>query len=327
MNRWIWISAVAVLVIVVTVVAFWMLNSDTSRETVEVTRGDVEVTIESVGTVGMRDSVQLTSPASTEVEVVSVITGDEVREGDVLVQLEREPFDDAVEAAEEALAQAETALSVLDAGEPPDTAGEIAERVAAQHEVEQAQEALDRAETARSQSLVLAPFDGTVIHVATTEGSPVAQGGELIQLAQLQEFELVVNIDEVDLPLINVGADARIVLEAFPDRVIESQIYSIARRAEIVGGTTVFPAIIRFRGEDDLLILPGMNAEVEITADVRPDVLLLPEGSFQSVGRRTFVDVIVDGEIEQREIRSGIRSGGMVEIADGLEEGDEVALP
>jgi multidrug efflux pump subunit AcrA (membrane-fusion protein) len=84
---------------------------------------------------------------------------------------------------------------------------------------------------------------------------------------------------------------------------------------------------VRFQGEDNLLILPGMNAEVEITADVREDVLLLPEGSFQTVGRRTYVNVLVNGDVQQREIRTGIRSGGMVEVADGLNEGDEVVLP
>jgi RND family efflux transporter MFP subunit len=328
MSRLVWIAAGTVLVLIVVAVALiiWF-TTDTREDTVEVTRGNVDVTIESVGTVALRDSVQLTSPATTEVEIVSVIPGDEVQEGDVLMQLDREPFDEAVRSAREALEQAETNLSLIEQGEQPTTAEGIAERVAAQQQVEAAEEALEDAEELRAESLVLAPFAGTVIHIAVDEGDPVSEGSELIQVAEMQQFELSVNIDEVDLPLISVGADASIVLEAFPDRVIESEIYSIARRAEIIGGTTVFPAQVRFDGEDDLLILPGMNAEVEITAEVRRDVLLLPEGSFQTVGRRTFVEVLENGEIEEREIRTGIRSGGMVEIADGLNEGDEVVLP
>jgi RND family efflux transporter MFP subunit len=328
MSRLVWIAAGTVLVLIAVAVALiiWF-TTDTREDTVEVTRGNVDVTIESVGTVALRDSVQLTSPATTEVEIVSVIPGDEVQEGDVLMQLDREPFDEAVRSAREALEQAETNLSLLEQGEQPTTAEGIAERVAAQQQVEAAAEALEDAEELRAESLVLAPFAGTVIHIAVDEGDPVSEGSELIQVAEMQQFELSVNIDEVDLPLISVGADASIVLEAFPDRVIESEIYSIARRAEIIGGTTVFPAQVRFDGEDDLLILPGMNAEVEITAEVRRDVLLLPEGSFQTVGRRTFVEVLENGEIEEREIRTGIRSGGMVEIADGLNEGDEVVLP
>jgi RND family efflux transporter MFP subunit len=328
MSRVVWIAAVAFIVLIALGFGTYLVARDTSPgETVEVSRGSIGVTIESVGTVELQDSVQITSPATTAVETVSVIPGDEVQEGDVLLQLDREPFDAAIEAAEEALTLAETNLSVLDQDEQPTTAAQIAERIAAQQQVEEAESELERAESARAESLVLAPFDGTVIHVAVREAEQVGQGSELVQIAELQEFELIVNIDEVDLPLISIGAETQIVLEAFPDRVIESDIYSIARRAETVGGTTVFPARVRFQAEDDLLILPGMNAEVEITADVREDVLLLPEGSFQTVGRRTYVNVLVNGDVQQREIRTGIRSGGMVEVADGLDEGDEVVLP
>jgi RND family efflux transporter MFP subunit len=329
MSKWIWIGLSAgLIVIAIIVVAVVTIGTDSDEETVTVVRGDVDVTIESVGTVSMRDATQLTSPATTTVNLVSVIPGDEVREGDVLVELEREPFDDAVRAAEDALAEAETNLTLLEEqDDQPATAESIALRVQAQQQVDQAEESLQQAEEARSNSLVLAPFDGTVIHVAINENDPVSQGSELVQVAELRDFELIVNIDEVDLPLINVGAETRIVLEAYPDTVIESDVYAIARRAEIVGGTTVFPAQVRFEGHDELLILPGMNAEVEITAEVRRNVLVLPEGSFQTVGRRTFVNVREDGEIVEREIRTGIRSGGVVEIADGLNEGDEVVLP
>ncbi len=329
MNKWFWIAlAAGIVVLVAIIVTIVVLRTDSQDDTVTVTRGDVDVTIESVGTVSMRDATQLIAPATTTVELISVIPGDEVREGDVLIELDREPFDEAVEDAENALEEAEANLSLLnEQTDEPTTAESIAQRVQAQQIVDEAEGALADAEQALSESLVLAPTDGTVIHVAIDEGDPVPQGTDLIQLAELRQFELIVNIDEVDLPLINVGAETRIILEAFPETTIESEIYSIARRAEMVGGTTVFPAQVRFDAEGDLLILPGMNAEVEITAEVRRDVLVLPEGSFQTVGRRTFVDVLEDGDVVEREIRTGIRSGGMVEIADGLNEGDEVVLP
>lgn len=329
MNRRLWIAiGVALTVVVVVTATVLLLQSDRQEETVAVTRDNLDVTIESVGTVAMRDATVLTSPATTAVDLISVIPGDEVRDGDVLMQLNRTPFDAAVEAAEEALVEAEVNLSLFDEqDDQPATAESIAQRIQAQQLVDDAEAALADAEQARSESLVLAPFDGTVIHVAIDEGDPVSQGSELIQIAELKEFELIVNVDEVDLPLIMVGAETRIVLEAFPETMIESEIYSIARRAEIVGGTTVFPTRIRFQAEDGLLILPGMNAEVEITAEVRQSVLVLPEGSIQTVGRRTFVNVLHNGEVVEREIRTGIRTGGLVEIADGLNEGDEVVLP
>src|SRR5699024_8390683 len=112
----------------------------------------------------------------------------------------------------------------------------------AQQEVTAAEEAMNQAEQSREQQMVLEPFDGTIISVDVEEEQPVSNNTSLIDLARFQDYELILEIDEIDLPLIEEGAEATIVLEAYPDRVIESEIDSIARRAETVGGTTLFPA-------------------------------------------------------------------------------------
>lgn len=324
--RWVAI-AIAVLLVVGIAVTWYLLRDDSYGETVEVTRGDIEATIETVGTVELRDQTVLTAPVSTRVDVRPAEPGDQVQEGDVLLTLDREPFRAAIEEAESRLYEAETTLASLQAGESPDSASELAERVNAQQRVEAARTALEQAEENLAESMVLAPFQGMVVAIAVEEGDPVGENDELVQIARMEAFELTLQIDEVDLPLISTGADVTVVLEAYPDREIESEIHSIARRAETSGGTTVFPATILFPAQEDMMILPGMNAEVEVTTEVRENVLLLPDGSFQTVGRRTFVEVVEDGEVVEREIRTGVRSEGMVEIADGLEEGDRVVLP
>jgi RND family efflux transporter MFP subunit len=328
MSRTRWIAAgLVVLIVFAAVIVLINVRDSTIGDTVEVTRGDIEVTVETVGRVEVRDQVTLRSPLPAFVNVVAVSPGDEVIEGDVLVQLDRAPFEEAIEEAEELLIRAETNLALIEAEGRASDASSLVERIAAQQQVREAEAQLTRAEAALGDSLVIAPIDGTIISVAVDEGDDVVRNAELIQIAGLREFQLVLDIDEVDLPLISRGADVRVVLEAYRDQVIESEIYSIARQAQMVGGTTVFPATVRFQAQEGLIILPGMNAEVEITTAVRQDVLLLPEGSFQTVGRRTFVDVVVNGDVERREIRTGVRSEGMVEIADGLDENDRVVIP
>lgn len=326
MNRR-YLILVVIIIASAAAVAIWLLTrSGGVGETVTVERGDIDVTIEAVGRVEVLDDVLLLSPLTTTAEIVAVETGDQVSEGDVLVKLDQTPFLENVEAARAALFEAETNLTLLDS-DVGSGAQALAERVEAQRRVREAEARLDQAEMSIAQSLILAPHDATVLAVNVRDGQDVGQNTELAQIARLEEFEVTLNIDEVDLPLVDRGAEARLVLEAFPEHEIESEIDAIALRGELVGGTTVFSATVRFAAQDDLLILPGMNAEVEITTDVREDVLLLPERALQTVGRRTFVDVAVDGEVERREIRTGVRSDGRVEIASGLNEGDEVVIP
>ena len=72
--------------------------------------------------------------------------------------------------------------------------------------------------------------------------------------------------------------------------------------------------------------LPGMNANVTIKAAVRQNVLLIPERALQTVGSRTFVTIITPDSRQEREIQIGLRSGGKVEVASGLVEGNKIVL-
>jgi multidrug efflux pump subunit AcrA (membrane-fusion protein) len=137
---------------------------------------------------------------------------------------------------------------------------------------------------------------------------------------------LVADVDELDLPNVGVGAVVRFRLDAFPATEIEGRVVSTAPQARQQGGATVFPTTIEFDAPDDLDIRPGMNADATIVTAERAGVLIIPERALTTVGERVFVDVLVDGDVEEREVTLGYRGGGQVEVVDGLAEGDEVLL-
>jgi multidrug efflux pump subunit AcrA (membrane-fusion protein) len=104
MSRNLWVIAgAAVLLGVIFVVAIVAFRNGTVGETVEVSRGDIEATVETVGRVEVRDRISLRAPLTTTVEIVAVVPGDDVMEGDVLVQLNTLPFEQALDEAELAL--------------------------------------------------------------------------------------------------------------------------------------------------------------------------------------------------------------------------------
>ncbi|HET7037344.1 MAG TPA: hypothetical protein VFI42_16785, partial [Thermomicrobiaceae bacterium] len=59
---------------------------------------------------------------------------------------------------------------------------------------------------------------------------------------------------------------------------------------------------------------------------IRQNVLLIPQQALRTVGERTFVMLVKNGHHEEREIQVGLSSGGQVEVASGLSEGDRVVL-
>jgi multidrug efflux pump subunit AcrA (membrane-fusion protein) len=69
-----------------------------------------------------------------------------------------------------------------------------------------------------------------------------------------------------------------------------------------------------------------MTVDVRIITNARDNILILPSGAIRRAGERQYVAVRRGGEDVEVEVRTGARSGGEVEIADGLAEGDTVVL-
>jgi multidrug efflux pump subunit AcrA (membrane-fusion protein) len=65
----------------------------------------------------------------------------------------------------------------------------------------------------------------------------------------------------------------------------------------------------------------GMLARVQVTLQIKPDVLMVPNGAVRTVGKRKFVEYL-DGEIKRsRNVETGITTDAETEIVSGVQEG------
>lgn len=326
-TRRIILVAVAVLLVAAAVTAALLATRPAPR-TVTVERGALEATVETVGRLVPHSPVTIRSQVSGQVKLVAVSVGDAVQTGDIVTELDPQPFEDAVRRAEEQVTAAEAALNLAEQQSGPNaTPEQLANRLNAEQQLRNAQRALDEARAALDSTLILAPSDGTVLQVQTAAGAPIGPGNEVAQIADLADLDLQVDLDEIDLPHVPLDAPVTFTLDAYPGQEIEGRLERISPVAETSGGTTTFRGTVRFTLPEGLIARPGMNADVSIKTAVLSDVLLIPESALRTVGRRTFVTVLADGEEQEREIRIGLRSGGMVEVASGLTEGERVVIP
>ncbi|HVX30404.1 MAG TPA: efflux RND transporter periplasmic adaptor subunit [Nitrolancea sp.] len=320
------VAAIILLIIVIVAIYFFVARGSNTR-TATVTRGSLEATIETVGQLQPQNPIAVHSTLNGTVKLVAVSPGDSVKAGDVLVQLDRQPYDDAVQAAQKELENAESTLNLaqLQAGNNPSDEQRATVLRAAQN-VDAAHQELQRAEDKIAATLILAPSDGTIVDVKTAAGTPVGQGSVVVDMANLNDLSLSVDIDEIDVPHISNGMSVTFRLDAYPGTEIKGTLTDVSPIATSSGGTTTFPATVRFTPPDDLVLRPGMNANVSIQTAVRQNVLLIPQSAIRTVGKRTFVTVVHDGEQTEKEIQIGLSSGGQVEVASGLNEGDRVVL-
>lgn len=321
------VAAIIIVLLVIVLIAYFVVGRGSSARTATVTRGSLEATIETVGQLEATNPIAVHSTLNDTVTLVAVSPGDSVKAGDVLVQLDRNPYDDAVQSAQKALENAESTLNLaqLQAGDNPNDEQRAAVLRAAQN-LDAAHQELQRAEEQIAKTLILAPSDGTIVDVKTAAGTPIGQGSVAVDMANLNDLSLSVDIDEIDIPHVNSGMTATFRLDAYPGTEIKGTLTDVSPIAKTSGGTTTFPATVSFTAPDGLTLRPGMNANVSVQTAVRSNVLLIPQSALRTVGKRTFVTVVHDGKQSEKEIQIGLSSGGQVEVASGLNEGDRVVV-
>src|SRR5215472_361365 len=149
----------------------------------------------------------------------------------------------------------------------------------AQAVVEQKQAALDQAELDLDRTVLRAPIDGIIIKRDVNPGQTVAVSLEaktLFTIANdLREMEVHGKIDEADVGQLKTGQAAQFTVDAYPDRVFSGKVTQIRKSPEVVQNVVTYTAIIS-APNPDLLLLPGMTAQLRITVSDTEDVLKIP---------------------------------------------------
>jgi len=162
--------------------------------------------------------------------------------------------DDVIAGAYAQLAQARAQLNRLEEG------AKDAQIQAARAQVKQAETALYLAQLQLDKATVHAPVDGIVSQVHTAEGAMLAPGAPVLTLRS-EDVEVTISVEENRMEEIEIGPEARIQVEAYPDRVFPGKVIRIA--SELNPATRTVAVTIR-PTEDDGDLLPGMFATVEL---------------------------------------------------------------
>jgi HlyD family secretion protein len=145
--------------------------------------------------------------------------------------------------------------------------------------VEQRQAAVDQAEFDLDRTVLRAPIDGTIIKRDVNPGQTVAVSLEartLFTIANdLHEMEVHGTIDEADIGQLKIGQKAEFTVDAFPDRVFTGQVLQIRKAPEVVQNVVTYTAILS-APNPDLLLLPGMTAELRIVVSDSLGILKIP---------------------------------------------------
>ena len=286
---------------------------------------DLETLVEAVGSTRARRSVQITPLAAGRVVEIGFRSGQAVEAGNVLLRL-----DDDIERADllEAEARLANAISALARGQSlkrtravsdATVEGLIADKAIAEAE-------RDRAARRLRDRTLTAPFAGVVGYASIDLGARVNEGDMLTMLDDLSVLEIELSLPENLFGRIAPGQ--RIVAEAaaFRDRTFDGAIHSIDSRIDPVSRSFKARALVE---NADLILPAGMFMRLSVVLDAQR-ALTVPEEALVVDGSRAYVFAVVERDgaqkAERRAVVRGQRGFGLVEIVEGVADGEPVIV-
>ena len=351
-----------IVMIVIAVVAFVSLRGNGGDHAIVVTvepagLHTVVQTVTANGRIQPMTQVNISADVSAKIIRLEVNEGDWVEKGSLLLELDRERYEAAVESAQANLSAAEANANLvrenmtkvrkdhertrqlyekeLESESSLDSAYAAAEVEQARHaasleQVEQARAALRQARDDLAKTTIRAPMAGTISKLNKELGE-MALGSQfqedvILEISNLQGMEALVDVDENDIIMVALGDEAEIEIDALPEKRYPGEVTEIASSATTSAqGTTDQKTEFEVKvaltepGSD---LRPGMTASAEIVTDVRKECLSVP---IQCVAVRTPEQLGGGKPAEGEEPRFTPDRDGFVEVVWVIEDGKAAA--
>ena len=365
-------------------------------QTEKVEKRDITQTVTATGQIDPEFKVLITPEVTGEIIDLPVKEGDRVKKGDLLIRIKGDQYKAQKERLEAGLKSSEATLKIREAERNrltlefervkelhkktlvSDSELETAESnfLSSQASYEQAEANVLQSQAQLREVLeilykttIYSPMNGTItqLNVELSErvlGSGFSQGTDIMTVADLNNMEAVVEVDENDVVQVALGDTATIKVDAFGDREFKGVITEIGNSAKQVGFGTQeqvvnFEVKIRLIDMDDNL-RPGMSCNADIETETVFDVISVPIQSVtarENVGNSDknqnsdeentnekkkgesekknevketrkgpteVVFLLESGTVKMVEVKTGISDDNYIEITEGLEDSVDV---
>ncbi len=355
-------------------------NAVPPYRTAKVERGEILDAITATGNINAVTTVSVGSQISGTIQRIFVDYNSGVRKGQVIALIDPSLLQASVAQARANLDNAKAALDKAQFGvidtertyrrnaelvkdgfvaqsdvDSSQTAWEqaVAQKRSAEAAVKQAEAALRTAETNLDYATIRSPVDGIVISRNIDVGQTVAasfQTPTLFSIAQdLTKMQVDTNVDESDIGRAALGQTVTFTVDAWPEKTFTGKVGQV-RNSPIVTQNVVTYDVVVLVDNKDLLLKPGMTANVSIEVKKYGDVLKIPNPSLryrptakaadtgaagkrkengkgkEAGGQRVYV-LGKDGKPAPVQVKTGISDGLFTVLVEGvLKEGDPLVI-
>ncbi|HQZ11949.1 MAG TPA: efflux RND transporter periplasmic adaptor subunit [Devosia sp.] len=318
MRRSFW-TAIGVVVLAAAAGAGWILTQASEGKvvpsTVAAARGNIEETVLATGTIEASSLVNVGAEVSGRIESLNVTLGDEVKTGDVIAQIDSLNQENAVRAAEAALANMQAQRDIQSANaEQADATRARAEQLHTQKlmsdadyqtavlagktsagqlaainaQITQAQISVETANLNLQRTKIVAPADGTVVAIAVQVGQSINANNAaptIVKIANLDQMLVKAEISEADVPKVKPGQQVYLTILGDPKNRITATLRAIEPAPDSIlndsTSSSSSTTAIYYNGlfdvpNPDHRLRISMTAQVTIVLNAANDVVTIP---------------------------------------------------
>ncbi|WP_417506723.1 efflux RND transporter periplasmic adaptor subunit [Marinomonas gallaica] len=320
----------------------------------QVTRGNIEISVAGTGTLEPSNYVDVGAQVSGQIEKLYVKEGDEVKQGQLLAEIDATVFEIDVNRSQASLENQKAQLAQLEAqltlsntrierdrrlharGAVSDDALQSAEtdivilkaRIAAiEAQIKASKAALDGDIATLSYSRIYAPIDGTVTSIKVRVGQTLnanQSAPTLMTISNLKQMTLRAAVSEADIHKLSEEMPVRFSTLGNPNNYFHSTVNTILPTPLVNNDVVLYQVLVDVDNRTGKL-MDGMSTQVFFIEAAANDVLMAPLASIaqRPHGAVAFVPG-PEGERQTVPVKTGIQNRTHIELTSGLHEGDEV---
>lgn len=195
----------------------------------------------------------------------------------------------------------------------------------AEEELLECTEKLEKFEEFVQDGTVYAEGTGIVTSVGYEEGDSLINAGTIVSYTTAEDMQITVDVSQEDIVSLEVGDTVDIEFSAYEGEQYEGTITEIMTTATSEYATTVSYTVTIAVNGDTSKLYGGMTADVTFVTEKKEDVVYVSKTAVFEENGKNYVYVSgEDGEMETKEVVTGIENSFYVEITEGLSEGDVV---
>lgn len=325
-------------------------------QTVEIVAGDLESVVTAQGKLEPKDYVDVGAQVSGMVEKLHAETGDTVKQGDLIAEIDPDVYESQVKGDEarlktlqaqhaeqqalvrqaqqkldrnqkliksksisaEVLEDAQTALDVA-----------LAQLQSLDAQIEEAQSTLDGNRANLSYTKIYAPMDGTVVSQSVKEGQTINANQTapvIVQVANLDVMTVKAQVAEADINKLSVGMPVYFTTLGAQSRRWEGKVRQILPTPETVNDVVLYNVLADVENTDHQL-MTGMTTQMFFVLGAARNVPLVPASALtRPVAGQDNAYAVTMANGDSRTIRTGLADRARAEVTEGLKAGDRILV-